>query len=169
VERHNAAGYPMLESTPRVILVPGLGMWTTGVDARRALIAGEIYHHTIRVIEAAETVDHYRSLSERDAFEAEYWPLELYKLSLLPPEQELARRVALVTGAGGGIGRAIAERLAAAGAHVVVTDLDGDAASAVAHDIAAVRGDGRAVGLTLDVTCEASVREAFSRTALTFG
>jgi rhamnulose-1-phosphate aldolase/alcohol dehydrogenase len=169
VARHNSEGHALLDPNPRVILIPGLGMWATGMDARRALIAGDIYHHTIKVMAGAEAVGRYRSLSEKDAFEAEYWPLELYKLSLLPPEQELARRVALVTGAGGGIGRAIARRLAAAGAHVVVTDLDGDAAAVVAGEITTTSGDGRAVGLKLDVTCEQSVREAFGRTALTFG
>ncbi len=169
VSRYNTEGYPLLDPNPRVILVPGVGMWTTGADARRALIAGDIYHHTIQVMAGAEAVGRYRSLSEQDAFEAEYWPLELYKLSLLPAEQELARRVALITGAGGGIGRAIAVRLAAAGAHVVVTDLDGDAASRVTDEITAARGEGRAIGLKLDVTCEDSVREAFRRTALTYG
>ena len=169
VDRYNTAGYPLLDPNPRVILVPGLGMWTTGIDSRRALIAGEIYHHTIGVMGAAQAAGRYQSLSEQDAFEAEYWPLELYKLSLLPPEQELARRVALVTGAGGGIGRAIAERLAAAGAHVVVTDIDNGAADHVAEEIVAARGAGRAIGLILDVTNEDSVRDAFERAVLTFG
>ncbi|HLZ72329.1 MAG TPA: bifunctional rhamnulose-1-phosphate aldolase/short-chain dehydrogenase [Dehalococcoidia bacterium] len=169
VGRHNKDNYPLLESNPRVVLVPGLGMWTAGAEARRASIAGEIYHHTISVMAAAEAVGGYRSLSERDAFEAEYWPLELYKLSLLPPEQELARRVALVTGAGGGIGKAIAERLAAAGAHVVVTDVDRAAADGVAQGIRAARGEGRAAAVPLDVTDEASVEAAFERTALLYG
>ncbi len=169
VARHNAENYPLLEPNPRVILVPGLGMWTAGADARRASIAGEIYHHTIAVMAAAEAVGGYRSLSERDAFEAEYWPLELYKLSLLPPEQELARRVALVTGAGSGIGKAIAERLAAAGAHVVVTDMDCAAAENVAKSICAARGEGRAAAFALDVTDEAAVDAAFARAALLYG
>ncbi len=169
VARHNTEGYAQLEANPRVILVPGLGMWTAGADARRALIAGEIYHHTIAVIAAAEAVGGYRSLSERDAFEAEYWPLELYKLSLLPPEQELARRVALVTGAGGGIGKAIAERLAAAGAHVVVTDIDCTTAERVAEGICAARGEGRAAAVPLDVTDEAAVDAAIERAALLYG
>jgi len=169
VDRYNTAGYPLLDPNPRVILVPGLGMWTTGIDSRRALIAGEIYHHTIGAMGAAQAVGRYQSLSEQDAFDAEYWPLELYKLSLLPPEQELARRVALVTGAGGGIGRAIAERLAAAGAHVAVTDVDGAAAERVVGEIVAARGAGRAFGLILDVTNENSVRDAFERAVLAYG
>lgn len=169
VARNNATGLAPLESTPRVVLVPGLGMWTAGIDARRARIPGEIYHHTIGIIEAAEAAGGYQTLSEADAFDAEYWPLELYKLSLLPPEQELARRIALVTGGGGGIGLAIARRLASAGAHVVVTDIDGAAAERAATNIEAAYGEGRALGLKLDVTAEHEVAAAFARVALAYG
>jgi len=169
VQRHNSDGHALLDPYPRIILVPGVGMWSTGADARRALIAGDIYHHTIAVMGTAEAVDSYRSLSEQDAFEAEYWPLELYKLSLLPPEQELARRVALVTGAGGGIGRGIAERLARAGAHVVVTDVDGDAAEQAAAKIVQANGEGRATAVRLDVTSEQDVTRAVEQAILSYG
>lgn len=160
---------PLLEPLPRVILAPGIGMWTAGRDARGCVIPADIYHHTIRVIAGAEAVDRYASLSERDAFDAEYWPLELYKITLAPRDRELAGRVALVTGAARGIGAAIARRLAAEGAHVVVTDLDADGASAVAVEIAKANGPGRAVSAPLDVTREEAVAEAFDLARLTYG
>jgi rhamnulose-1-phosphate aldolase/alcohol dehydrogenase len=169
VDRNNRDGLPIQDPYPRVILVPGIGMWTTGKDAGRAVIPADIYHHTIGVIAGAQAIDRYLSLDERRAFEADYWPLELYKLTLLPPEKELARRVALVTGAGRGIGRAIAERLAQEGAHVVVTDIDAGNARAAAEAIVAREGADRALGVCLDVTDPASVATAFRAAALAYG
>jgi rhamnulose-1-phosphate aldolase/alcohol dehydrogenase len=161
-ERHRFEGAELGDPCPRVVLVPGLGMFTAGKDRRTVGIVNEIYRHTIDVMGNAGAFGRYVSLSEKDAFDVEYWPLELYKLTLAPPERELARRVALVTGGAGGLGRAIARRLAAEGAHVVVTDLDAGGARKVAEEIAGL-------GLEMDVTSEASVRAAFEETVLAYG
>ena len=123
-EAHMSPGAELVDPLPRVVLVPGLGMFTAGRDRRTAGIVDDIYHHTIDVIGNASAFGRYVSLTAQDAFDVEYWPLELYKLTLAPPEKELARRIALVTGGASGIGRAVARRLAAEGAHVVVGDLD---------------------------------------------
>src|SRR5712691_6025491 len=144
-------------------------MFTAGKDRRTAGIVNDIYHHTIDVIGGAAAFGRYASLSPKDAFDVEYWPLELYKLTLAPPEKELARRVVLVTGGGSGIGKAVAKKLAAEGAHVVVTDLDADGARAVADDILEAVGAGRALGLGMDVTSETSVRAAFEEAVLAWG
>ncbi len=159
----------ILDPYPRVVLVPGVGMWTTGRDARGALVTSDIYHHSIDVMRAAQAISGYSSLSSRDAFEAEYWPLELYKLSLAPPAGELAGRVALVTGAAAGIGRAIALRLASQDAHVIVTDIDEEGAQAVASRIVDACGPGRAHGLEMDVTSQADVAAAFRSTVMAYG
>ena len=160
---------PMLDPYPRVALLPGIGMWTTGQDAHAALVTGDIYRHSIDVMRTARGIGGYASLSSQDAFEAEYWPLELYKLSLAPRRGELAGRIALVTGAAAGIGRAIALLLASEGAHVVVTDIDSEGAQGVASQVADAYGAGRALGLGMDVTNEADVVEAFHRTVLAYG
>ncbi len=162
-------GHPMLDPHPRVVLIPGLGMWSTGKDARAALIAGDVYHHTISVIKAAEAVGSYASLSDKDAYDVEYWPMELYKLTLAPPERELSRRVALITGAAHGIGRAVSLRLAAEGAHVVVTDVDLDGASALAQQINDAHGYARAKALRMDVTNPEEVAAAFHSLRLAYG
>jgi len=154
---------------PRVVLLPGLGMFTSGKDARTAGIVADIYHHTAWVIRAASALGPYTSLSAQDAFNVEFWPLELYKLQMAPPEKELARRVALVTGGASGIGRAVARRLAREGAHVVVTDLDGHGARRVAEEIAGDAGPARPLGMQLDVTSEASVEAAVAAAVETYG
>ena len=160
---------PILPATPRVVLVPGIGMWTAGKDAASEKMARSIYLHTIDIIASGERVSRYRSLSEEEVFRAEYWPLELYKLTLSPPERELARRVALVTGGSSGIGRAIALRLASAGAQVVVTDVDVSGARAVAETINESEGDGAAIACSMDVTNEQEIEQAFETACLTYG
>jgi rhamnulose-1-phosphate aldolase/alcohol dehydrogenase len=168
-EAHNTEGAKLTDPFPRVVVVGGLGLFATGKDRRTAGIVDDIYHHTIAVLGAATSFGGYVSLSARDAFDVEYWPLELYKLSLAPPEKELARRIALVTGGASGIGRAAAQRLAAEGAHVLVGDLDAAGARKAAEEIVGAHGAGRAIGLDMDVTSEASVRAAFEEAVLAYG
>ena len=168
-EGHNTEGAKLTDPFPRVIVVGGLGLFAAGKDRRTAGIVDDIYHHTISVLGAATSFGGYVSLSAREAFDVEYWPLELYKLSLAPPEKELARRIALVTGGASGIGRAAAQRLAAEGAHVLVGDLDAAGARKAAEEIVGAHGAGRAIGLRMDVTSEASVRAAFEEAVLAYG
>jgi len=168
-EAHRFQGANLLDPFPRVILIPGIGMFAAGKDKRTSLIVDDIYRHTISVLGSASAIGRYVSLTPREAFEVEYWPLELYKLSLAPPEKELARRVALVTGGASGIGKAAAFRLAREGAHVVIGDLDEAGARKVAEEIVGAEGAGRALGLGMDVTGEGSVRRAFEETVLAYG
>ena len=168
-EAHKFPGAELVDPLPRVVLVPALGMFTAGRDRRTAGIVDDIYHHTIDVIGSASAFGRYVSLTAQDAFDVEYWPLELYKLTLAPPEKELARRIALITGGASGIGRAVARRLAAEGAHVVIGDLDEAGARKTADEVSAAVGGGRALGLRMDVTSETSVRAAFEETVLAYG
>jgi rhamnulose-1-phosphate aldolase/alcohol dehydrogenase len=168
-QEHTANEHPMLDPYPRVILLPGVGMWTTGKDALAAQIVADIYHHTISVIGSAQSVSEYTSLTPQDAYDAEYWPLELYKLTLAPLEKELARRVALVTGGASGIGKAIARRLASEGAHVVITDVDAEGGKSAAEEINQAYGPGRGVAFAMNVADQGQVARAFQNLRLTYG
>jgi rhamnulose-1-phosphate aldolase/alcohol dehydrogenase len=167
--QHTDGQHPMLDPYPRVILMPGVGMWTAGRDARAAGITADIYRHTIGIMAGSQGLDSYASLSPGEAFQSEYWPLELYKQSLAPPEKDLSRRVVMVTGAASGIGRAIALRFAREGAHVVVTDVHLAGAKTLAAEIAAQYGEGRVLHCKLDVSKEKDVKAAFEATRLAFG
>lgn len=168
-ESQPSQGFAMDDPTPRVILIPGVGMITTGKDYRLADISAQLYFRAVQVMRGASTIDKYVSLTPAEAYGVEYWPLERYKLTLLPPERELARNVAFVTGAASGIGRAIARRFASEGAHVVIADIDEAGAQAVAQEIIEKYGLKRAIAVKCDVTNEQSVQEAFRATVSTYG
>ena len=156
---------PMRGSDPAIVLLPGIGMWSYGADAHGARVAGEFFVNAINVIRGAESVSSYAPISDAEKFGVEYWDLEERKLALRPPAPPLAGRVAFVTGAGSGIGRAIAERLATEGACVVVADIDGERAEKVTSSL----GTERALAVTVDVSSESAVDRAFAEAALCFG
>jgi rhamnulose-1-phosphate aldolase/alcohol dehydrogenase len=165
--RHATPESPAMRGAdPAIVLVPGVGMFSFGKDKQTARVAGEFYVNAINVMRGAEAVSAYAPIEESEKFRIEYWELEEAKLRRMPKPKPLATRVALVTGAGSGIGKAIAHRLAAEGACVVVADLNGDNAAAVAEQLG---GPDKAVAVTVDVTSEEQITEAFKDAALAFG
>jgi len=161
--------FPIDPAGPRIVLVPGVGIVTSGIDAARAHTARDLYHRAIAVQDAADAVGGFRSLSESEAFAIEYWPLERYKLAQAPPRGELAGRVALVTGGASGIGRATARLLAERGAHVVVADLNAEGAKDVADELVAAHGLRRSIAVATDVTDEVAVEQLVRSTVLEYG
>ena len=134
-------GFSGHDSHPRVVMVPGLGAITTGINHAEAKVAADIALHTHTV--AATVLDTFgppEPLLEAETFRFDYWPMELYKLSLKPAPKEFAGRVVAVTGAGSGIGRGIAMHLAANGASLVLADLDMDSLEGVGAEITGAGG-----------------------------
>lgn len=156
---------PMRDPNPTVILIPGLGMIAWGKDKSESRVTAEFYTCAVEVMRGAEAIDRYVALPQQEAFDIEYWQLEEAKLRRMPPEKELARRVAVVVGAGSGIGKAVAHRLAKDGAHVACADVNAEAAQATADEI----GPGSAIGADCDVTSRASVRRMLDQVILAYG
>ena len=168
-DKFHSPGEPMLDPYPRVILIPRVGMIATGKNLGEAKIVREIYRHAMKIQTGASWVDRYASLPLPQAFEMEYWSLELYKLSLAPKEKELARQVIWVTGAAGGIGRAIVEKLAEEDAHVVALDLDRKKVEDLADALNQKMKSPKVLGLGLDVTDETEINQAMAKTLAAFG
>lgn len=153
------------DANPVIILYPGVGMFSYAKNKQTARVASEFYMNAINVMRGAEAISTYTSLPRQEAFDIEYWLLEEAKLQRMPKEQPLSRKVALVTGAGGGIGKAIADKLAEEGANVILTDLSEErlqeAIQSYKNDIA--------IYVQSDVTDSKSVRESYKQACLTFG
>ncbi|MFD4254611.1 bifunctional aldolase/short-chain dehydrogenase [Amycolatopsis thermoflava] len=166
-ERHATPDSPAMRGAdPAIVLVPGVGMFSFGKDKQTARVAGEFYVNAINVMRGAEAVSRYAPIPESEKFRIEYWALEEAKLQRMPKPKPLAGRIALVTGAGSGIGRAIAERLAAEGACVAIADLNGDAAEEVARSIG---NTDKAVSVVANVVDAEAVAAAVDATVLAFG
>ncbi|WP_043738967.1 bifunctional rhamnulose-1-phosphate aldolase/short-chain dehydrogenase [Nocardia asiatica] len=166
-ERHATPDSPAMRGAdPAIVLIPGVGMFSYGADKQTARVAGEFYLNAINVMRGAESVSRYQPIDEAEKFRIEYWALEEAKLARRPGPKPLATRIALVTGAASGIGKAIAQRLAAEGACVVVADRDGEKAIEVAAEIGSADV---AVGISADVTDEGQVQAAVDAAVLAFG
>jgi rhamnulose-1-phosphate aldolase/alcohol dehydrogenase len=166
-ERHAGPDTPpMRGADPAIVLIPGVGMFSFGANKQTARVAGEFYVNAINVMHGAESVSAYAPIDESEKFRIEYWALEEAKLQRMPKPRPLATRVAFVTGGGSGIGRAIALRLAAEGACVVVADRSYESAVEVAAEIG---GPDVALAVNADVTSEAAVAAALKEAVLAFG
>lgn len=168
-QRFSHPGDRMGDPFPRIILVPGLGMITSGADAQAAEVSRQLSHRAIAVMAGSHTLGEFTSLTAEESYNIEYWPLELYKLSLKPKPGELAGRVAVVTGGASGIGRATAQRLAQDGAHVAIFDINEAGAQHMAQELNTAYGHRRGIALHCDVTDEAAVTHAFEQVVLAYG
>ena len=153
------------DPNPVVILYPGVGMFTFAKNKQTARVACEFYINAINVMRGAEAISKYTSLPRQEAFDIEYWLLEEAKLQRQPKEKPLSRKIALVTGSGGGIGRAIADKLIAEGANVVFTDIS----ERYLQEATLQYGTDQAIGFCCDVTKAESLEDAIQKTCLQFG
>jgi len=160
---------PIRDSSPIVILMPSVGMFTFAGNKAAARIAAEFYRNAIRVMRGATAADEYVGLPEQEAFDIEYWALEEAKLRRQPPPKPMAARVAIVTGAAGGIGHAVARRLLADDACLMLSDLDADGLDRVRAELGGQFGSDRVRAAPCDITDERDVQHLFALTAREFG
>src|SRR3984885_14218240 len=178
-KHHNSPA--MRDPSPSVILIPGIGMIAFGKDKSESRVTAEFYNCAVEVMRGAEAIDEYIALPQQEAFDIEYWLLEEAKLKRMPPEKELARQVAVVIGAGSGIGKETAHRLSKEGAHIVCVDLKTESAQATADELIAklgqgigvagsgISGCGPAIGLACNITDRNSVRAMLDQVTLAYG
>ncbi|KAA0126778.1 bifunctional aldolase/short-chain dehydrogenase [Chryseobacterium sp. SN22] len=155
----------MRDPNPVIIIYPGVGMFSFSKDKQTTRVASEFYVNAINVMLGAEAISEYTSLPRQEAFDIEYWLLEEAKLQRMPKEKPLSRKIAIVTGAGGGIGQAIAEKMIAEGAVVVYTDLSTQAVESAAMKY----NKDQAIAVQCDVTSDEAIEKAFKEAVLAFG
>ncbi|HMJ63742.1 MAG TPA: bifunctional rhamnulose-1-phosphate aldolase/short-chain dehydrogenase, partial [Candidatus Binatia bacterium] len=171
----------MRDPNPTVMLLPGLGMIGWGKDKSESRVTAEFYNCAVEVMRGAEAIDCYIALPQQEAFDIEYWQLEEAKLRRMPSEKELARQIVVIVGAGSGIGREVAHRLAREGAQIVCVDVKLESAQSTAKEItdkfglgigvagSGISNCGPAIGLACDITNRASVRAMLDQVALAYG
>jgi rhamnulose-1-phosphate aldolase/alcohol dehydrogenase len=171
----------MRDPNPTVVLIPGIGMIAWGKDKSESRVTAEFYNCAVEVMRGAEAIDKYIALPQQEAFDIEYWLLEEAKLKRMPAEKELARQVAIVIGAGSGIGKETAHRLSKEGAHIVCVDLKTETAGATADELSkklghgigvagsGISGCGPAIGLACNITDRNSVRAMLDQVTLAYG
>ena len=169
------------DPNPTVVLIPGLGMVAWGKDKSESRVTAEFYNCAVEVMRGAEAIDEYIALPQQEAFDIEYWLLEEAKLKRMPAEKELARQIVIVIGAGSGIGKETAHRLAKEGAQIVCVDLNESAAQATAKELtdklgqgigvagSGISGCGPALGLAANITDRVSIRAMLDQVALAYG
>lgn len=160
---------PMRDPNPVVILYPGVGMFSFAKDKQTARVAAEFYTNAINVMRGAEAISSYTALPRQEAFDIEYWLLEEAKLQRMPKPKPLSGKIALVTGSGGGIGKAIAKKFASEGACVVLNDVNGDRLRAAEHEFSLQFGCDVVRAIEMDVTDSSSVIPALEEASLAFG
>jgi len=172
---------PLRDTNPTVVLIPGLGMLAWGQDKSESRVTAEFYNCAVEVMRGAEAMDKYISLPPQEAFDIEYWSLEEAKLKRMPAEKELARQVIVVIGAGSGIGKEVAHRLAKEGAHIACVDLNEGAAQATAKEItdkfgagigiagSGISDCGPAIGLSANITDRTGIRQMLENVILAYG
>lgn len=166
-KHHNSPA--IRDKNPVIVLYPGIGMFSFAKDKQTARVAAEFYINAIHVMKGAEAVSEYTALPRQEAFDIEYWLLEEAKLQRMPKPKALSGKIALVTGSGGGIGKAIAKKMAQEGAVVVLNDINQERLAACEQEFVAAFGRDAVISTLLDVTDEQQIHAAVKDAALAFG